>query len=205
MDVAIEKPELLGAKQEWLHQTLAADTTTPTIFVWHYAPYNRAGVSSCGFRVPDWSPLGKRALLEILQAAPNVFVTLNGHDHWDEVNRLEGITHVQNAAFVEWPNTFRLLRVFPDRIEWEVRQVAIRGYVRIARPRQARLVDDRHARDRRDRRCSAPAAALNRPAANGLPRSRTGHRDAEAQRKTTSLGSSSCSSCLAAWQHSHFE
>ena len=130
MDVAIEQPELLAAKQEWLRRTLAADRQTPTIFVWHYAPYNRAGVSSCGFRVPDWSPLGKRALLETLQAAPNVFATLNGHDHWDEVNRLGGITHVQNAAFVEWPNTYRLLRVFPDRIEWEVRQVANRGYVR---------------------------------------------------------------------------
>lgn len=130
MDVEIEKPDALARKQDWLRRTLEADRRTPTIFVWHYAPYNRGGLSSCGFRMFDWSELGKRALLDILQGAPNVFATLNGHDHWDEVNYLGGIAHVQNAAFVEWPNTYRVVRVYSDRIEWEVRQVANRGYVR---------------------------------------------------------------------------
>jgi hypothetical protein len=129
-DIDIERDELREAKLEWLRTTLAADTSTPTVFVWHYAPFNRAGVSSCGFRVPDWSELGKSTVLAELRRAPNVFVTLNGHDHWDEVNTLDGITHVQNAAFVEWPNTFRVWRVYTDRVEWEVRQVSNRGFVR---------------------------------------------------------------------------
>lgn len=130
LDVEIEKPEMTEKKQEWLRQALAADTTTPTIFLWHYAPYNRAGVSSCGLRMFDWSELGKSALLPIVQAAPNVFATLNGHDHWDEVNTLQGITHIQNAAFVEWPNSYRVFRVYADRMEWEVRQVSNRGFIR---------------------------------------------------------------------------
>lgn len=130
LDVEIERDEVRHEKQDWLRATLAADRITPTVFVWHYAPYNRAGVSSCGFRVPDWSELGKDALLAILRQAPNVFATLNGHDHWDEVNILGGITHIQNAAFVEWPNSYRVFRVYADRLEWEVRQVANRGFVR---------------------------------------------------------------------------
>ncbi|MAG70755.1 MAG: hypothetical protein CL471_10755 [Acidobacteria bacterium] len=44
-------------------------------------------------------------------AAPNVVATLNGHDHWDEVNDLQGIHHIQNAAVVEWPNSYRVFRV----------------------------------------------------------------------------------------------
>jgi len=130
LDVEIERPEVQGEKQDWLRNTLAADRITPTVFVWHYAPYNRAGVSSCGFRVPDWSQLGKETLLDILRAAPNVFATLNGHDHWDEVNTVGGLTHIQNAAFVEWPNSYRVFRAYDDRLEWEVRQVANRGFVR---------------------------------------------------------------------------
>jgi hypothetical protein len=130
LDVEIERDEVRQQKQEWLRTTLAADRITPTVFVWHYAPYNRAGVSSCGFRVPDWSQLGKDTLLGMLRDAPNVCATLNGHDHWDEVNTLAGITHIQNAAFVEWPNSYRVFRVYPGRLEWEVRQVANRGFIR---------------------------------------------------------------------------
>ncbi|MDX9793687.1 MAG: hypothetical protein RBU24_09295 [Kiritimatiellia bacterium] len=39
------------------------------------------------------------------------------------------IACLQNAAFAEWPNLYRVLRVYPDRIEWEVRQVHNRGFV----------------------------------------------------------------------------
>ena len=130
LDVEIEEPVMQARKRAWLRETLATDTTTPTVVVWHYAPYNRAGVSNCGFRLPDWSLLGKKAVLDIVREAPNVFATLNGHDHWDEVNVLQGITHIQNAAFVEWPNSYRVVRVYEDRMEWEVRQVANRGFVR---------------------------------------------------------------------------
>lgn len=130
LDVEIEEPVMQPRKRAWLRETLAADTATPTIVVWHYAPYNRGDISNCGFRVPDWSLLGKETVLDIVRDAPNVFATLNGHDHWDEVNVRQGITHIQNAAFVEWPNSFRVFRVYDDRIEWEVRQVGNRGFVR---------------------------------------------------------------------------
>lgn len=125
-----DDPEVRARKQQWLVATLAADRRTPTIFVWHAAPYHRGGISSCGFKMPEHSALGRQLVLDALQRAPNVFATLNGHGHWDEVNYLGGITHIQNAAFAEWPNTFRVFRVYSDRIEWELRQVGNRGIVR---------------------------------------------------------------------------
>lgn len=130
MDVAVEEEPVRVRKVQWLADTLAADTTTPTVFVWHYPVFNRGGISSCGFRLQDWSALGRATLLGIVRRAPNVIAVINGHDHWDEVNLVDGLPFVQNAAFVEWPNTFRVYRVFPDRLEWEVRQVANRGFVR---------------------------------------------------------------------------
>lgn len=130
MDVAVEDEPVRARKIAWLVQTLAADETTPTVFVWHYPVFNRGSLSSCGFRLQDWSELGRTTLLDIVRRAPNVIAALNGHDHWDEVNVVDGLPFVQNAAFVEWPNTFRVYRVFEDRLEWEVRQVANRGFVR---------------------------------------------------------------------------
>jgi hypothetical protein len=130
MDVAVEDEAERAKKVQWLADTLATDTTTPTVFVWHYPVFNRGSVSSCGFRLQDWSALGRATLLGILRGAPNVIAVINGHDHWDEVNIVDGLPFVQNAAFVEWPNTFRVYRVFTDRLEWEVRQVANRGFVR---------------------------------------------------------------------------
>ncbi len=130
LDVKIEEPEARDDQRAWLRDTLMADRQTPTIVVWHYAPFNRGGLSSCGFRLHDWSVLGREAVLDIVRAAPNVVATLNGHDHWDEVNDLQGIHHIQNAAVVEWPNSYRVFRVYADRLEWEVRQVRNRGFVR---------------------------------------------------------------------------
>jgi len=130
MDVAVEDEPVRAKKVQWLAETLAADRSTPTVFVWHYPVFNRGSVSSCGFRLQDWSELGRTTLLDLVRGAPNVIASINGHDHWDEVNVVDGLPFVQNAAFVEWPNTFRVYRVFSDRLEWEVRQVANRGFVR---------------------------------------------------------------------------
>jgi predicted phosphodiesterase len=130
MDVAIEDDAIRDQKLDWLRKTLARDTRTPTVFVWHYPPFNRGEVSSCGYRLQDWSELGRTTVLDVLRSSPNVVVAINGHDHWDEVNTVDGLVLVQNAAFVEWPNTYRVYRVYADRIEWEVRQVGNRGFVR---------------------------------------------------------------------------
>lgn len=113
---------------EWLRQTLAADTQTPTLFVWHYPLYSRRGLSSCGYKLPG-SAVGPD-VLEALTAAPNVRGALCGHTHWNEYNQPSGQYHLVNPAFCEWPNAYRVFRVYPDRVEWELRQVRNRGFVR---------------------------------------------------------------------------
>lgn len=129
-DVAVELEAQRDARIAWLRETLMADRLTPTLFVWHYPPFNRGGTSSTGFQLHDWSELGRTSILSLLREAPNLVACLNGHDHWDEVNVVGGLPFIQNAAFVEWPNTYRVFRVYADRLEWEVRQVANRGFVR---------------------------------------------------------------------------
>ncbi len=113
---------------QWLEEELARDTRTPTVFVWHYPLVCRGGLSSCGYKLPASST--GRELLEVLQKAPNVVATLCGHTHWNEHNPREGIVHVVNPAFCEWPNAYRVFRVYQDRMEWELRQVSNRGFVR---------------------------------------------------------------------------
>src|SRR5262245_1266820 len=130
MDVAIETEAVRDEKVRRLEQTLRDDPTTPTVFVWHYPVFNRGTTSQCGFRLQDWSQLGREVLLKVLLRARNVIAVMNGHDHWDEVDIVDGLVCVQNAAFVEWPNTYRVYRVYRDRLEWEVRQVSNRGFVR---------------------------------------------------------------------------
>lgn len=120
----------IGARPEqveWLRRTLAADKNTPTVFVWHYPLYSRGGLSSCGYKLPV---LGPSEVREALAAAPNVVAVLCGHTHWNEVNLDQGITHIVNPAYCEWPNAYRLFRVYHDRVEWELRQVQNRGFVR---------------------------------------------------------------------------
>src|SRR5262249_52448021 len=108
LDVEIEDLKVRSRKLLWLEDTLRSDPETPTVFVWHYPAFTRGGDSTWGFRLQDWSQLGRDVLLKTLTDVPNVVACINGHDHWDEVNYHDGLTFVQNAAFVEWPNSYRL-------------------------------------------------------------------------------------------------
>ncbi len=114
---------------DWLRKTLAEDTKTPTLVVSHYPFYLRRGVSPV-----SGYDLGKTSLdrktVALLDATPNVVATLNGHLHCNEAATRNGITYLQNPAFVEWPNAYRVFRVYKDRIEWEVRQFPNRGLIR---------------------------------------------------------------------------
>jgi 3',5'-cyclic AMP phosphodiesterase CpdA len=117
------KPEQI----DWLRQTLSADTTTPTVVVSHYPFFNEGGESSCGYML---SAHRDNQILDILSAAPNVVATLNGHTHWNSVDRVAGISCIQNAAFVEWPSMYRVFRVYDDALRWEVRLARNFGFVR---------------------------------------------------------------------------
>ena len=113
---------------DWLKKALAADTRTPTLALWHYPFYSSRGETSCGYQLGQ-PIIWDAEVLALLEAAPNVVATLNGHMHYNTVDIRRGIACLQNAAFAEWPNLYRVLRVYPDRIEWEVRQVHNRGFV----------------------------------------------------------------------------
>ncbi|MCE5236898.1 metallophosphoesterase [bacterium] len=113
---------------QWLRDTLAADPRTPALFVWHYPLHSRGGLSSCGYRLPG-SATGAE-VLATLAAAPNVRGALCGHTHWNEFSVVDGQAHLVNPSFCEWPNAYRVFRVYPDHVEWELRQVRNRGFVR---------------------------------------------------------------------------
>ena len=99
----------------------------PTVVVSHYPFYNHGGVSSCGYEL---AAQRNGQVMDLLCATPNVVATLNGHTHWNSVDEAEGVSCIQNAAFVEWPNMYRVFRVYDDRVEWEVRLASNFGFVR---------------------------------------------------------------------------
>lgn len=123
----------------WLRKTLAADTETPTVIISHYQFYLPRGVSPVsGFYLGKTSM--DKKLMAAIDAAPNVVATMNGHHHSNSIGDYNGITCMQNPAFAAWPNAYRVFRVYPDRMEWEVRQIPNRGLIReSANPKMALL------------------------------------------------------------------
>ncbi|MDR2674446.1 MAG: metallophosphoesterase [Opitutaceae bacterium] len=120
---------LRDGAHDWLRDTLAADTVTPTILVSHYPFYFARGVSPVtGY--DRGKPFNDEKLTRILDAAPNVIAALSGHLHHNETAVRNGITYLQNPAFAEWPDAYRVFRVYKDRLEWEVRQLPNRGLLR---------------------------------------------------------------------------
>ena len=113
--------------------TLAADTTTPTIVVSHYPFQITGGPTQCGYILNS----EEGELQNIIKAAPNVFATLNGHNHWNHVETYQNdygddITSHQGPAFGFWPGGYKVFSVYPDgdgvRLEWETRLVDNMGY-----------------------------------------------------------------------------
>ena len=113
----------------WLRDTLAKDTATPAIVISHFEFFRRRGISSTtGYNLGNGSQ--DKDIMAILAPATNVVATINGHFHHTTADSWRGITALQNAAFAEWPNSWRVCRVYADRLEWETRQMSNRGTIR---------------------------------------------------------------------------
>lgn len=113
---------------DWLKQTLAADTKTPTVIVWHFPFFLQQGISTCGYRLGQQPRVWDERVTELVTAAPNVVATINGHEHYNAFAVYKGVNCIQNAAYAEWPHLYRVFRVFDNKVEWEVRQVHNRGF-----------------------------------------------------------------------------
>ena len=124
---------------KWLHRTLAADTTTPTVIVSHFPFVFGPGETQCGYRLDPWVPSDlDRELDPIIKAVPNVVATLNGHLHWNHLETYQNdfgddITSFQGPGFYDWPGGYKIFRVYSDgddvRLEWEMRLMDNMGYV----------------------------------------------------------------------------
>lgn len=112
----------------WMEKQLAADQSTPTIVLSHFPFFAEPRPSSSGYELVSW--VIHDTTTELIRKAPNVIATLNGHTHWNQTGQSGRIRWIQNAAFVEWPSTYRLFRVYPSHVEWETRIAPNLGFLR---------------------------------------------------------------------------
>ncbi len=115
---------------DWLRETLAKDTVSPTIVISHFQFYRQRGVSDASGYDFGKEPARNKALIALLAAAPNVVAAMSGHHHYNALSTYRGITCLETPSLVAWPNAYRVFRVYPDRMEWEVRQISNRGLIR---------------------------------------------------------------------------
>lgn len=131
--------------EQWLVDTLAEDTTTPTVVVSHYPFVMSPGETQCGYTMDyvsvDFctSPRASGGQInDIISAAPNVIATLSGHTHFNHVevwqnNFGDDITSYIIPCFNDWPAAYQVFRVYSDGddidIEVETRLADNMGYV----------------------------------------------------------------------------
>ena len=125
--------------RQWLIDTLAADTSTPTVVVSHFPFQVSAGKTQCGYVLSA----EQGDLQDIIKAAPNVIATLNGHKHCNHVETYQNnfgddIVSIIAPSLVEWPAGYKVIRVYSDgsavHLEWETRLVDNMGYVATSAP-----------------------------------------------------------------------
>ena len=101
----------------WLDATLAADLDTPAVVV-HHAQLIPLAARRLVPGAPDHTPPDRAAdpVLEVLRAHPQVRCVISGHTHAQQIERAAGLVHLGNAALLEFPCTYRLVTVYPDRM-----------------------------------------------------------------------------------------
>ena len=130
--------------KQWLIDTLAADTTTPTVVVSHWPFKVNPGQTQCGYVLDKEAAVQTSGQInDIIRAAPNVIATLSGHFHFNHMAIWQNdfgdhTTSLLASAFCEWPAGYQVIRVYSGgsavRLEWETRLVDNMGYVARSQP-----------------------------------------------------------------------
>ncbi|MBI3118348.1 MAG: metallophosphoesterase [Candidatus Hydrogenedentes bacterium] len=105
------------AQLRWLAQTLSEQAATPSIIGTHYP----ALPIPIRMRRPAFRDGGcldnGEDLLNLLSGHRQVKALFSGHVHLHFIERNNGIAHIVTGALPEYPVEYRVVDVFPDRLE----------------------------------------------------------------------------------------
>ena len=123
---------LTPVELEWLDNTLSSNKDKFTIIVMHHG-----ALPACDqdLKAP-WNKLilnNSSDFLGIIKKYPQVKVVLSGHHHLNSTKISNNTLFIQTPSIAAYPNQFKMLTFYPDRVEIKNEQISYKQLVKKAK------------------------------------------------------------------------
>jgi len=115
----------------WLDNTLKSNPDKFTIIVMHHPAFQAASADKT---------VWKRYILEnadeflaVINKYPQVKLVLSGHHHNYAVKNLNGKLFISLPSVVTYPNSYKILKIYPDRVEVENKDITFKQIIKKAK------------------------------------------------------------------------
>lgn len=115
----------------WLDNTLKSNPDKFTIITMHHPALPIASVDETVWK--HYLLNNSNEFLNIINKYPQVKLILSGHHHNYAVNNINGKLFVSIPSIAAYPNNFKILTVYPDRIEVENRDISFKQIINKAK------------------------------------------------------------------------
>lgn len=103
----------------WLDTILKNNPGKFTIITMHHSPYS-------SLEKPEM-------FFELIKRYPQVKLVLSGHDLTTNVKKDNGKLFVNCPSIVTYPNEYKILKIYPDRIEIDTKKISFKQIIKQAR------------------------------------------------------------------------
>jgi len=122
--------EISKEQLEWLKEVLENNKNKQTIIVMHHP-----AIVNCTkpHTNRDFILSNSNQFLGLLSANPQVKLVLSGHHHINSVTKVNNTIFITSPSIVTYPNSFKILELYPDRVVVEDKQISFKQIVKKAK------------------------------------------------------------------------
>lgn len=116
----------------WLDETLKNNKDKFTVITMHHSPI---ATNPKDFQHPwkNFVLTNSQDFLSVIQKYPQVKVVLSGHHHLNSTQKMNNTLFISSPSIVTYPNQFKLLTVYPDRVEVENKKISFKQIIKKAK------------------------------------------------------------------------
>jgi len=112
----------------WLDDTLKTNPDKFTVIVMHHPAFDTASADKTVWK--EFILQNADEFLNVINKYPQVKLVLSGHHHNYAVKNLNGKLFISLPSVVTYPNSYKILKIYPDRVEVENKDITFRQIIK---------------------------------------------------------------------------
>lgn len=134
LDTSVENKfegKLSPEELSWLDNTLKANPDKFTIIAMHHPAFQTTASDKTVWK--NFILENSDEFLTVINKYPQVKLILSGHHHNYAVKNLNGKLFISLPSVVTYPNQYKILKIYPDRVEVENKDISFKQIIKKAK------------------------------------------------------------------------